>query len=124
MDKVYAMHPGVLFCGKVYENTLKQEYFKILKTETWYFVKVHLVKLFMVLAIFLVLLNFQIEKLFKHSFSDSYIIPFAATIMFAALPAIIVVPRINYLNAFITLCLIWFLHLMEYNTTSFSKKKY
>jgi hypothetical protein len=111
MDKVYSMHPGVLFCGKVYETTLKQEYLKILKMETWYFVKVHLVKIFMVLGLFLFLLNIQIKKLLKLKLSQSLILPFAASILFAALPAIIVVPRINYLNAFITLCLVLFLHL-------------
>ncbi|MBL0053092.1 MAG: hypothetical protein IPP29_17090 [Bacteroidetes bacterium] len=123
MDKVYSMHPGVLFCGKIYESTLKQEYLKILKTEAWYFVKVHLVKIFMVLGLFLFLLNIQIKKLFKLKLSQSLILPFAASILFAALPAIIVVPRINYLNAFITLCFVWFLYLMLNNTAVFSAQK-
>lgn len=123
MNKVYSMHPGVLFCGKIYESTLKQEYLKILQTETWYFVKVHLVKIFMVLGLFLFLLNIQIKKLFKLKLSQSLILPFAASIMFAALPAIIVVPRINYLNAFITLCFVWFLYLMLNNTAVFSAQK-
>lgn len=123
IDKVNAIHPGVLFCGKVYESTLKQEYFQVLKTQTAYFIKVHLIKFLIILIIVLILLNYQIKKIIKFRIQQSALLPFALTIAFAALPALIVVPRINYLNALITLSLVWYVYLICVTETKSRQSK-
>lgn len=106
-DKVKSIQPQAFYCSTEYENVLRTECFKLLKSDIGFCVKTFLWKAFAVFKRVLMFMNFGIIFYFYVRPSFRKVIPFVIAILFYSIPGLLVIPINSYLTgltATLTLC--------------------
>lgn len=102
-EKVASIKSNVVYCSEEYENILKDEFYKIVKKQPIFFIQTMMAKTGMILLLFLIFSNVGLYFIIKSIKDFRTLIPFVLSLVFSAIPAILVMPRFSYLIGFLSL---------------------
>lgn len=94
------IEPNIKLFTKEYEDLLKNEYFKFIKNNTYYFIKIILLKISIIIIYFILFFNFGIYFLFKNSFKRKQIYLYSTGLILFSTIGIATEPLYTYMLGF------------------------
>ncbi|NGX50428.1 MAG: hypothetical protein K1060chlam2_00274 [Chlamydiae bacterium] len=113
IDRALSINPNVVYLSEEYNQIMKREYFRIVKSDPWFVIKTYLHKLASIVVFVLLYANIGLVFSLYVRRSWRELIPLFITALYTAIPALVISPYERYSLGLISLSLIFAIYMVS-----------